>query len=299
MAKKFKEIILHVGLNKTGTSSIQFTMTQFRDDFLSHAQLLYPSSFRPNHSLEFLHYFEDLKQRNPLRPMLEKKSAEEKEALQMVFDSFVQEMEETSAERLLLCGEMISTMNVTSIQKLKTMLDDYTDQYSIVFVLRNPISWTNSVIQELVKSGYLLEDLYKNPPKQYLTTRFARWQKVFAKNVIKVINYDNVKAKHSNIVRLFCKNCSIDYSFYKWKDQKANTTLTQSSVENINAYNKIHKANLQERSVMEIQRERLPLYEREGEVKFKIPNEVAEKAWELAQDDMEWLKKRFKIHYQF
>ena len=100
-----------------------------------------------------------------------------------------------------------------------------------------------------------------------------------------------------DIVGVFCDNCKIDYSFCPSQNPKVNVSLNQTAVERIDAFNQKNKPDVERDTLNNVASARVHLYAFKGE-KFKMPIEIQRRAWQLAQEDMQWIESHFGITYE-
>jgi hypothetical protein len=111
------EAIVHVGVHKTGTSSIQRVMRRYRDQLLEQG-FLYPS-FSPNHYDIHTAFCSDPLRYHMVRGRGLKTLEEVDELRARVLGSIVQELSESGAPRLLLCSEDIHILNAEELDRLR------------------------------------------------------------------------------------------------------------------------------------------------------------------------------------
>lgn len=150
------EAIVHVGVHKTGTSSIQRVMRRYRDRLLEQG-FLYPG-FAPNHYDIHTAFCS-----HPLRYHMVRgrglKTLEEVDDLRrQVLGSVEQELTQTKAPKLLLCSEDIHILNAEELARFREWLDSLGVTRTTIFIyLRDHISFWESQIQQFVKGGNVLD----------------------------------------------------------------------------------------------------------------------------------------------
>ncbi len=150
------EAIVHVGVHKTGTSSIQRVMRRYRSRLLEQG-FLYPG-FAPNHYDIHTAFCS-----NPLRYHMVRgrglKTLEEVDELRArVLGSIEQELGDSKAPKLLLCSEDIHMLTAEELGRFRAWMEGIGVGGATVFIyLRDHISFWESQVQQSVKGGSVLD----------------------------------------------------------------------------------------------------------------------------------------------
>jgi len=150
------EAIVHVGVHKTGTSSIQRVMRRYRDRLLEQG-FLYPG-FAPNHYDIHTAFCSDPLRYHMVRGRGLKTLEEVDELRARVLGSVEQELRESRAPKLLLCSEDIHILDAEELGRFRTWLEGIGVTRTTVFIyLRDHISFWESQVQQSVKGGNVLD----------------------------------------------------------------------------------------------------------------------------------------------
>jgi len=192
--KRYKQIILHAGLHKTGTSSIQNNCHKYRD-WLRERGIVYPAfKYRDkvfsNHSEPLIGVFGTRpgKYGMPQRLMLDDAAAIADVAA--VFSRQLQQvLEEPGGDTLLLSAEMVCEFSGKDNAQLRRHLEKYTDNLQVIVMVRSPQSSVESILQQRCRGGNLVE------PESLVgvvTERFKAVQQGFA-DILQVLNYHEAR----------------------------------------------------------------------------------------------------------
>lgn len=152
-----KKIIIHAGLHKTGTSSIQSVLSASRT-LLSENGIIYPSfggNKWVNHSipLSLLFMDEERVDYDAVRKIYPDKNARST-ATEKMLEHFMLELIRSGDLSVLLSGEDFSTFRKHEIERLKYFfLNLYDCKFEIIVYVREPVSYLISGAQELVRAG--------------------------------------------------------------------------------------------------------------------------------------------------
>lgn len=202
--KRFKEVFLHIGLGKTGTTAIQHTLLEqvgrLERDFDIHYPVEFddPRPFGGNHTLYLRSLFQpgaEEKRPNIVAGLGNRKALDK--ANKSLVEHFQRGFERSSASRLLLSAEGIGHFSIPSLSNLKAWLDQLTDRVTVVVCLRHPRHALAGAIQQRLKTGSLLDSLYLFPPLYAFEKLFFRLEEFF--NREEIIAYDYAEARHSSL----------------------------------------------------------------------------------------------------
>lgn len=159
-----KTIVLHIGLHKTGTSSIQATL-KHNQELLRERGVLYPGFLPANHSQFFINAFSSraehyhANRRQGLgAAAIAGRAAEQMDRLGRALTRF-------GGSTILLSAEDASTLQAPEVAQARSKLDALAEtvgvktNYRVLLYTRNPAAFVSSAMQENVKgNGMRLDD---------------------------------------------------------------------------------------------------------------------------------------------
>ena len=188
-----RRIILHIGLHKTGTTTIQNVLHANRDFLLRHEGVLYPS-LDPNLSNALLHILEDDSRNRPRKLRSKKKAGFTNEELAARREEFLNSLdaEISSSEwnTLLLSAEGLSHWSAPELAKLREWGEKYSSRWTILVCVRHPLDWSRSVVQQRLKAGNTLQQLYEKPPTPKYRAKISRAISVFGRENVRVFDFE-------------------------------------------------------------------------------------------------------------
>lgn len=170
-----KNLYLHVGMSKTGTSSIQDTLYANRE-LLEKNDYFYSKKFSKNHSDILRMLFSDA----PEDQHTSIKHGLNKEKIELIniknVEIICQEISETSCSNVIYSGESVSALKIQGLEKLNTFFSNLLPSANIHILIstRNPINFINSLVQQRKRTsiGSKVENfdcLYESKFKKLLT----------------------------------------------------------------------------------------------------------------------------------
>lgn len=218
-----KEIIVHIGMHKTGSTAIQKSLDQFENEDISFISIDNPNASRAivtafsRRYLEYEHWKKAFMTTEEIEQLRSRYRADLQSKLQQI-----------STPRAIISGEDISSFDPQSARKLLDYLANYADTVRIISYVRDPLSLAVSAFQEQVKNGQ------GELPKKFGMNYQRRIQKfvnlVGHENMI-VREYAPKKFTNGCVVEDFCELAGIDASTVAV--QRANESLTADAVKAI------------------------------------------------------------------
>lgn len=303
--KKIDEVILHVGLHKTGTSSIQETFfSEINNKLLETKDYLYPKSWYSNHSIPVYSAFCD----DPENYHINIKRGYSFEEIKSVNKRYLEELEVEATERelskLIISGEdisILSTDNLNALKKYLMSLSMNDVKIKVVIYVRNPVTWSISAIQEIIKSG----ETYKNSFQHIRTTlehlfreTIDKFVEVFGKENVNVYTFEEAVTHKYGLVGHFLSSLGFnDYEIREFNSIRANESISLIAVDMLSFINekapiiKDGKIN-EKRTAGDI----LSFLNIRGP-KFDIPYGDKKEILESGIEDIKWLKNHYGIDY--
>lgn len=208
-----KRLVLHLGMAKTGTSSIQDTLGA------SHVELrkqgvIYPPRKPYNHSYQFSVLFMDRPENSlyhkQLSPISEDAWQRELERLREQWRSLFQSF---SGGTCIVSAENLPRLSTEEIQRLWQFVEPFFDEIVAVAYIRHPLTAIKSQWEQDVKelsqplSG---EDLLRRT-KQRISYRFLqRWSTVLGRENVLVRPFDRNAFRNGNLLDDFLHCAGVD-----------------------------------------------------------------------------------------
>jgi hypothetical protein len=300
-----KTVFLHIGVHKTGSTSIQESLGKIRDVLISHGYL-YPvfdidGTTINNHSIPLFSLFS----KNPqsYHPNISR-GYDSMDKIQILHESyktqFVRQLERFEGENLIISGEDISVLDPEGIENLKNYLIQSTNAevaIKVILFCRNPITYARSHIQQCVKGGSVLEDeidAYFSFVRTHYQTRLANFLTAFPKDSITVARYEDAISHQYGLLGGFLSAIRADPRLAKGFDKKMlNKSLSYESIIIINAINKNLPRFKDNAPNPQRSGYRHDLIRRISGTKFDFDAEFNRRIWTESHEDMCWLHENF------
>lgn len=180
------QAIVHVGLHKTGTTSIQEALNGYDDGVTAYADL-----GPANHSYVFLSLFE----REFLHHRWQNLGLSNAEQDRIIARnwSLLDSQLSRSRARIIFSGEEISTLSAEALGQLKSHFRRHGRDVLVVVFVREPLAMTASLLQQLVQGGRWLhnDDTEGTPVDYWLSRRLANILAVFGRERTRILYYED------------------------------------------------------------------------------------------------------------
>lgn len=228
---KFKKVIIHAGLHKTGTSSIQHACKASSESLLNQG-ILYPnfgSKQWANHSVPLsLMFMDDNGKRNHTLNSMFGSDYERINAAENVRNSIILELSQTQFHTVLISGEDLAMFTRLNLEVLKTFFIHHGFyELEIIIYVRNPINYLLSNAQEIVRAGiYSLGTALKLGNLQQVKNKVMNFIEVFGENDVSVYCYDNSIVDSKDIVKDFTKKLGVVGVFNDVDKLRVNSSMS-------------------------------------------------------------------------
>src|SRR5215207_3726692 len=186
-----KRAVIHIGMEKTGTKTIQKALFSARSKLLSDAQILYPS-IAANQSIHLATMFRD---KTPhLLQFIDPDATNKRYVARLREDfcaSFDADIADPNWHTLILSAESLCGFKPKAIARLIEWLTEYVRDISVVAYVRHPVDWTRSALLQRLKAGETLDQLYENLPHPKWQWRFTPWLDAVGLERFRLVSFDD------------------------------------------------------------------------------------------------------------
>ncbi len=180
---------IHIGVHKTGTKSIQHTLSENRRVLRRHG--INSLSGDPNHGPVFISLLADephRETRNILRQVdtPDKAAAYNASAQYRVMKSLAR----NRSPKFVISGEGLSPRKAQEIERFKQILAPYAADYRIIVYVRDPYEYANSASLQRLKNGGVLDVPDKKFPLPKYRRNLSRWIDAFGRENVDIRVFD-------------------------------------------------------------------------------------------------------------
>lgn len=281
-----KEVILHIGLHKTGSTSIQTALKGYNKNGVKSIAFK-----EANHSIPMFTIFSNNRYKYHIWKKQELSKDDIDKKRNEYLDILKKELRNEKVKTLIISGEDLSSLNDHEVKVLSEFLNAEQVSTTIVCYVRHPLSWAASAVQELAKNGNSFPNL-----DNFFKVRLGKYIEFFGKKNMKVFDYQKSSAKEKSVVKHFSKILSIDL-----KDPpRANESLSALQFSLIRNLNKLNLQKTSHRArdlilshIMRIESTATSQHSKKVNEQYFV-NLITKSSIE----DCNWLNKEFGIQYK-
>ena len=211
------KLILHIGTEKTGTTSIQRFLKLNRIELAKYGYYVPESSALPsgNHRWITLTAYEEDRVDDFIMSQGFKSKKDQKDQINERKIAFISECDKVkhSSSTVILSSEHFQSRlkSTIEIQRLKKFLDTIFSEITIVIYIRDPLKTAVSLLSTAIKQGATLKHL---PPPNHNSFNqicnhqrsIERWRECFPNSNIIIRRFDKDLLEKHDVVMDFCKH---------------------------------------------------------------------------------------------
>jgi len=267
------KLYVHVGMHKTGSSSIQKSL----DKSLQDNKFAYLHFKKSNHSGYIHRFFSNV-------PVITKEDVLRNKK---VDSSLVSQLSNNNIDSFITSGEGIIRLDETELNSLKNYFLEHADAINIIAYVRSPKSYIESAFQQILKAEFINFDLNKAYPNY--RDRFEKFDTVFGCENVILWKFEPKSFPANDVVLDFCEKLEIPFD--PAKVIRVNESLSTEAVALLYFYRKYgpKQDGLIDRKVNKRLIERIAKI---GNSKFKFSPVLIEPLLNKNRFDIEWMENR-------
>ena len=197
--------IVHIGMHRTGSTSIQHSLRGISDDQFLYARL----GDDPNHSLAIHSLFAPQPERHHLHKRDCADMATVSDYITKMRAEFDLAVSDAKGRTLIISGEDISALPRDSLVKLREEFEGQFEDVTVVGYVRAPTGLITSSFQHRVSMGAADRFHLDRQYRSYKGT-FGLFDEVFGREKVKLWKFDIARFPEGCVVRDFCARLGID-----------------------------------------------------------------------------------------
>jgi len=309
--KKIKRLILHIGTQKAGSTSIQRSLGTSRKTLLEH-NIYYPAIKPYNHIISFLPIFMD----DPVNSLVfqrKLKSYEDKDLKVKAYrKSWLKEFKTCNKENFVISAEhfTIPSFKVDFVARLKEFVEEYFEQATLIAYVRHYDKLIPSHVQQIIKNGLdeksikeILDDALNCPPILSYQKSLEKWIKVFGRENLVVRPFDPQAFYRGSLLADFFHACDLPAEDILIPEIRSNESMGKNAIAFLQAYNKAYPVFINGSINLErgLAWQRIPveLYNDLPDEKFKFEIIYSPKQAHRLNQEIDFVNQFFTDGYQF
>ena len=299
-----KTIYLHVGMLKTGTSSIQATMAN-NTDILKQYGFYYSTKLAVNHSDYLLPIFLD----DPTDFHVER---ERKLSLEFINNEYKEkkailerELYYIQSENLIFSAEGLYVFSYKTFSQFRKFLLNIFPHANIkiVLCLRNPSEYLASEYQQFIRTSYCSNWQEKIKEQTIYKKEINYFKSLFGNSNLIVYDFEDAKKHNFGLVGYFLQNILglSERELLSIKILRDNDSISNVSTTIIHYINKATESPV---TIFEKERLKYERYLNDTQAlwslkgnKFKLNKVYVEELYKKLEPELQWLRENFNIDY--
>jgi hypothetical protein len=208
-------------------------------------------------------------------------------------------LEQKGISTVLLSAEGLSRLSEDGVRRLEAFVGEFCDNPVIVSFVRSPVAFTTSYAQVAIFEGRCMEEIEKLPPVPHYMLTIGNFLKVFGKNRMRVLNYDDINAKGEPLVASLLRAMDVDSEFASTiREDRVNVSMNWEAALVFAAINKRYPPFIGNRRNLE--RANIPRswLHSIGSRRFAMPPQWRTEVYRNTRADVSWLREEFGIEFQ-
>lgn len=208
-------VYLHVGANKTASTSIQSTLTTNREALKTKGEgYLFPKTWRANKT-RFMRYL-CLENENHLKIRFKNMFGDKTiiETNQEMIDEMVAELEGFQGRNTIFSGEDLYHLTYKNLNRVRMLLELLIPncEIKVIFVVRNYLSYMNSSTQQAAKGGSIEKDVLRirRKKKEFFRRAVRNIRNVFGAENLELYAFEDSLKHHRGPVGYFLDRIGLD-----------------------------------------------------------------------------------------
>lgn len=299
------KVYLHVGANKTASTSIQTTLTSNREMLKNYGQgFFYPKAWGANKTKSFKYLCLEDSNRIKLhiKDILGEKDVEYYN--REILEEMIEELKGYEGRNYIFSGEDLYYMTYANLNSTRDLLELLIPdcEIQVVFVIRNFVSFMNSVVQQAAKGGniekHFIKRLYKKD--EFFKKAIKNLRNVFGEENLTLYTFEESVKDELGPVGFFMEKIGLDDAGIKELDiQRKNESLSNSATKFVFFMNEM----LPKSKYLEFHRKYKirglckKFQSVSGSGKYAVDKKTVKKFYPMMKKEAEWLKQEYDIDY--
>lgn len=296
------KLYLHVGLHKTGTSSIQSWLARSREA-LAAGGILYPGRGINHNDLYLaLCASPEKEHANVRRGVIGAQAA--RAHAHALLEDYGEAARLADGRDIVISGEEICRLSLEELRTLKSLFDPFVADYQVICFVRSPIGFSTSYAQEAIKGGgSTLAIEARSPFLPHYRDRIEKFATLFSSDRVRLIDFDDAGTRSAGAVHTFAALLGPKAAAIEPVEDRVNSALPRHAVELLSRINELYPEFVPDGNGGETvnpNRARIPLQDlsRLGGGRFRMDRGWQESVAAACAADVEWLRSEFGIDYR-
>lgn len=287
-------VVLHIGQHKTGTSTLQHSFSKSTTS-MGNSSVVWLPSIKPNHSFiissAFSNQHDDYHEavKNGLDIPLSRHSRNG--ARRIIYKA----LKKSAARQgvLLVIAEDLCALHLDELEDMRNFfISAGATDFRICGYIRPCSDFVNSYAQQMIKQGFLLQEIIDNPPRPYYREIFEKFITIFGRDAFHVRVFEPSDFIKGSLIEDFIALAKLPIDGGLIKEVRANESISLRQAKAVSYLNEFFLSKGLRNSYTETERF---LYLSGDESKFALTAEIHSYVIKESWADIDWVIKNFDI----
>lgn len=278
-----RKCIIHIGIPKTGSSSIQRTLKKMENE-----RVLYIPFLSSNHGRNICVSFGSEKQQQRFFREIGSVQSEINEYITSTKKTLNESFAKEKYSAFIISGEAIINLEKEGLVKLKEYINTYNIEVEIVGYIREPYGFMVSAYQQMFKRINIIPKLESYYPRYFI--KLQKFDEVFGRENVTFWKFENKYFPKGDVVLDFCQK--LDIPMDSQKTIRVNESLSKEAVGLLYIYRKYGPEYGVGPTVIRNNNRIINALSKIGNQKFKLSPSMVMPILNANYDDILWMEKR-------
>jgi len=289
-------LYLHIGMHKTGTSTVQTMMARARLT-LREAGLTYVGT-QINHNDLFLAFADHPEREHANHKRGIHTAMQAQEAGARTREVYAEALSDWGGlGSAVISGEQLCCLSAQGVDTLASFLQPWASEIRIVVATRDSIGFSTSMAQELIKAGSTLAAERRSPELARYRARLSPYIDVFGRQAIQAFDFNLAKERPDGPSGAFFDEVVVGSQMAALEPCHVNESLSLDATHLLSAMNERYPVFQKGRIELAGLATVTDLLRKLKGPGFAMPSEWQERVWQASRDDVDWLRQIFDIDY--
>lgn len=278
-------VVLHVGMDKTGSTSIRATLHRHLKDPSFH----YVSVWIENSSRSIAAAFKDDPGTFPYFRNSGLSNDELSQLKGLALRDIADELGKAAGKTAIISAEVVSGFNMAEFQRLSDFIKQYADSFTVAAYIRKPKAYMESNLQQQIKANFA-KRIAPNRLLSNYRSRFEKFDSVLGSDNVKLWLFEPSAFPESCVVQDFCRRLGIRIN--KRKVIRGNEGLSQSALSLLFAYRKFGRERMPGPSLVQENAKLIQCLRHLSGPKMRLHSSIVRPVIMAHQGDISWMEDR-------
>lgn len=308
--QKRPTVYLHMGANKTASTSIQCTLASNREKLKSLEEgYLFPKAWGGNktRSIKYLCLANDSSQKHRLKSLFSGKSSSEKSIVEFnreLLDEMIEELDGFEGQNYIFSGEDLYQFTYINMNRMRDLVELLVPncEIQVIYVIRNYLSYMNSSTQQAAKGGSAEKEFLKKRYKkgEFFRQAIGNMRQVFGEENLNLYTFEASLQNNLGPVGFFLEQIGlqedmIDQVEIKRKNESISNRATKMIFWMNEKTAKLNHAKYHDN--MQLRKFNKRFHGISGSARYTLDKKKVEKLYPIMKKEAVWLKAEFGIDY--